>query len=548
MYHLLIVDDERHVVDSLSELFRLQADMELEILTADNGFDALEIFQRMKIDVVLLDIKMPGLSGIDVYNMISVSQPSCKVIFLTGYSSFDYIYQISNSVNVTYLLKTEDNDKIVYAVKTALNEIDNQHRQQEFLELTERTEKLLIHLIQRDIFNKIVKGIYIGDISEHIAQYSGKFGFNLKKPIFLVFCKLGREIAITLTTNRNDRLLDMIFMIEKFLQGRFIVSVLEMDINTDLIFLQPAEGVSFSDALPEANIKESLNDLVKLTQDTLQRLCVYVMYHRSIEWNHISVVYELLHRYTLSESYYITELSSYAVVLDEDAVTNIRQKERSGNRIYSGDMITKLTNALYKGDENECLKTLNDISSLYNEHDDMHTLQMIRVYQSAALVFIDYIIQYNLQDVISSQKSLYRIFHIDENWSWEQGFDYLRDLSVLIFSVTNSMDSNTNFELSNRIKSYIDSNISGNLSLTNISNHINYNSAYVSRIFKQVTGTNLSTFIMNARIEKAKELLSKTNDSIKVIAEKTGFKTPHHFSGVFKKATNFSPTEYRKRS
>ena len=128
MYRLLIVDDERYITESLVELFSAQRDMNLEITAAYYGDEALYILQSQKVDIILLDIKMPGMSGIEVARKIVADWPLCKIIFLTGYASFDYIYEIEQMANTSFLLKTEDNAAIVSAVRRAIDEIEEQKR------------------------------------------------------------------------------------------------------------------------------------------------------------------------------------------------------------------------------------------------------------------------------------------------------------------------------------------------------------------------------------------------------------------------------------
>ncbi len=98
------------------------------------------------------------------------------------------------------------------------------------------------------------------------------------------------------------------------------------------------------------------------------------------------------------------------------------------------------------------------------------------------------------------------------------------------------------------IKKYIKSNLGRSLSLDEIANHVNYNSTYISRLFRQLTGENISRYIVEQKIEKAKEYLSETNESIQTISEKLGFETSQYFSNVFKKRTGISPREYRNLS
>ena len=95
------------------------------------------------------------------------------------------------------------------------------------------------------------------------------------------------------------------------------------------------------------------------------------------------------------------------------------------------------------------------------------------------------------------------------------------------------------------IKDYIQAHLSQNLTLTQLSDVVNYNSSYVSRIFRQETGMKLSDYITACRIERAKELLRFTDDSIRNIASQTGFDTIQYFSKVFRKATDMSPSEFR---
>ena len=147
MYRLLIVDDEKFIVESMLDLFSRQEDMDLEIMTAYYGEEALKLLQS-KIDVILLDINMPGLSGIDVARQITQNWPLCRIIFLTGYSNFDYIYQSNQMKNTTYLLKTEDNETIVQAVKDAIAEIEEEKRQQQIYSQLEVNQVYLEHLLE----------------------------------------------------------------------------------------------------------------------------------------------------------------------------------------------------------------------------------------------------------------------------------------------------------------------------------------------------------------------------------------------------------------
>ena len=108
MYRLLIVDDERYLVESIYELISAQSELDLDILTCCYSDEAMQIINSQRIDLILLDINMPGKTGLEIADELAEIWPSCQIIFLTGYADFDYIYRSSKLKNATFLLKTED--------------------------------------------------------------------------------------------------------------------------------------------------------------------------------------------------------------------------------------------------------------------------------------------------------------------------------------------------------------------------------------------------------------------------------------------------------
>ncbi|MBO7096125.1 MAG: helix-turn-helix domain-containing protein, partial [Lachnospiraceae bacterium] len=136
--------------------------------------------------------------------------------------------------------------------------------------------------------------------------------------------------------------------------------------------------------------------------------------------------------------------------------------------------------------------------------------------------------------------TLMSIDDTDSLWNW------LSDR--LIFSCRNistkrEESSNDAIEAA---KKYIEKNYTLNITLEDVSREVNISSYYLSRIFKEGTGENFIDYLTKLRIEKAKELLSTTQYSMKEICARSGYSDPNYFSKTFKKNVGVTPTEYRE--
>ena len=123
MYRMLIVDDEPAIVDGLTELFS-ECGMDLDVWKATSAEEALAIVRKMRVDVVLSDIRMPEKNGLQLIDEIIAYWPSCKVIFLTGYSEFEYAYAAFQKNVENYILKHEDDATLLAAVQAVVDKLD----------------------------------------------------------------------------------------------------------------------------------------------------------------------------------------------------------------------------------------------------------------------------------------------------------------------------------------------------------------------------------------------------------------------------------------
>lgn len=158
MMRLLIVDDEHYIVNYLAALVEAHAPEDLEVYKCYSGMEALELSKTMKIHLALLDIRMPGLSGIETASRIRTSDPDFRVIFLTAFDNFEHIYAADKLPHSRYLLKTEKDEVILSEIFSAVDEIKQEADKLHLLSTASQNSLLLSHLLEQTILKEIFSG------------------------------------------------------------------------------------------------------------------------------------------------------------------------------------------------------------------------------------------------------------------------------------------------------------------------------------------------------------------------------------------------------
>lgn len=142
MLTILIVDDEREIVESLFRLVRQEYGEGYEILKTNMSWAAKDILQTQVIDILLTDIRMPGLDGFALARIAKENNPDSHVIFLTGYQEFDYVYEAIKLGCDDFVLKVDSNEAILAAVQKAMERIQTAVEQRELILEAQRIRSL----------------------------------------------------------------------------------------------------------------------------------------------------------------------------------------------------------------------------------------------------------------------------------------------------------------------------------------------------------------------------------------------------------------------
>ncbi|MFC0470738.1 response regulator [Halalkalibacter kiskunsagensis] len=537
MYRLLIVDDEEIIADGLYEVFsRLMPD-ELDVCKAYSGKEALDWLSRTRIDIVLTDIAMPGIDGLELMERIESYWPRCKVIFLTGHSRFDYTYRAIQNPNVRYLLKTEGYDKVTDTVKEVLTEI--QRRNSESLLLKKSQEQIYAYemLTQGDYMRYLLQDSKA--ICSHQREITGEFrklniNMDSTKGVLMVLGRLTYPIGKTYT-ERREILSSVRATWEDYLSEK-TNSIGILDKYGDILWI----------IQPFTTTKEKLDHhllpFLEGTLEIIQEECLrsenvtigFTVSDRCCEWQGITTKYERLRKLQQQKIG-----DSIPIILRDCPDT--KDEVASNERRVPSYKIEILASHLETNREAEFLE---EFVYLTNYTLNGNVMQMVETYFSMALVLYSYI---NKQGWHNRMNNYEKLLRLDDHPSMKEAFQFLKHIAEEIIKVKQTDERDRASCVVDRICHYIETHLSEDLSLVRLAEIHYFNPSYLSYFFKQECGLNLSEYIDKCRIRKAKELLTDGELKVREVGVAVGYNAAHSFTRFFKKVTGMTPKEYRDK-
>ncbi|MCV4230764.1 response regulator [Virgibacillus sp. LDC1] len=190
MYRLLIVDDEPVIVNGLVQLFQEHAQLELDVCKAYSAKEALEIAMRVKLDILVSDIRMPHKNGLQLIDEITYYWPHCRIIFLTGYSEFDYVHEALRKNVDNYILKTEGIDPIFQAVQEASSKLDEENRRRIQAEKARVHFQIAEPLLKRELIRQVLKGEAVHSLLSEPRYEEVEFRIDVDQPAFFIIGRI----------------------------------------------------------------------------------------------------------------------------------------------------------------------------------------------------------------------------------------------------------------------------------------------------------------------------------------------------------------------
>ncbi|GGF84958.1 hypothetical protein GCM10010912_32770 [Paenibacillus albidus] len=517
MYKLLLVDDERLILEGISQVVDWgKAGTEL-VGTARNGIEALDKIAALNPDIVITDISMPGLDGLELVKRCSVSYPQLKFVMLTGYKDFDYACTAMLHGVKHYLLKPCNENQIHDALAELVQELEERSSKEQFVSgMKERFAKVLPHVKEQFLKEWISNKTYG---SRDLEYYQDLFGMELNdKTVRLVLFRLEDSYEY-----------EHLFALQNIGQDILGEILLSATISSYLLFLVEHK--------PDAEGEDTLLNRIQEAREVFCRfynITVTVAVSDADQMIHSRKLYRqtlqcMNHRFYLDEGSLITGSDIEGAELSEGQEIELDE-----------DLICQLIKA-------------GDKSAVETE------LERLFGILSAQRLDISVTRSYVLQ----LYSAMIRLCLPEERAAFTSGMAELAGLRTLcalkeyvkaaagrLSGMYDRHFVSRQSSIVEKMKRIIEEDYgNAELSLGTVAAGMLYmNPDYLGKIFKKITGEKFSNYVTNYRISRASEHILRSGD-VKVfeLAEMFGFGgNAQYFSQVFKKVTGKTPTDFMR--
>lgn len=502
--NVLIADDEENIRNGLKCILEWNS-LGFNICgEASSGKDAIEKISYLQPDIVIMDVKMPGMTGLEVIQHINNSGKFTKIpefIILSGFSDFEFAKTAINLGAKAYLLKPVDEDELQKIVLSLKNEIE---KNENLINSSKNTEEQNLKF-------------FIMDLLQTKKLPSIK---NLENSKFLINHQTSNYVAVIFSKKYfPDENKDLIL---KFINENFsFFTKIVLDISDNLVLLiktTNAEAVN-------NNIKRIAKNYPQRTFITKGELLAGLsglLESYNSAFDYVNFLYYFSETYCVRKELFNSEKINYSKNdLSKDIEDIIFCIET-----YSKDKLEEISNAMYKKMNNY------NLPQAESKQDIIYCLLEIKNKLAA---------KYPERD-ISEGQTFNIVPTILEKITFNESFFYMKN-------VINSMLENFNFNTSDaiiiKVISYVKSNYVNDLKLENLGEMFNCNSAYLGKKFKKYTGVQFNAYLDNLRIEDAKDKIKNTDLKIYQISKLVGFSNTDYFFMKFKKYTGYTPKEYK---
>lgn len=532
MAQLLIVDDERHITDRLSELVPWGESGVTAVHKAYSAEEALDVMESCTIDIVLTDIRMPGMSGLELSEQIRRRWRKTKCILLSGHAEFEYAKEAIRHGAVSYLLKPAKDEELLAAVAQVRVELEEEWRAVISQERIAQTLRENLPQMRGNLLGELLLGkrYAAAELRDKLAMLSVP-GFY-EQPFALMLVRLDQPFhtydphSLALVEYAVGNMAEELFLPDcELWHGK--------DVHGYLVFLIRHASCGGSEGSGLHRSLESKAGQLKEAIRTFLRGSATILISRTGQFPA-----DLASMYDGTLSALRRRIGDVPdlILTVTDAATG-ESEPRSLSSLYE---LPSLAHLLEAGQWQHARQRIESIAAELQTEE-----HLLEAYFSIASAAASYAHKSGkrLADLIGPGYE--KLADGMPFRNAQQLLDWSLELLARLSSEAETDKRDSRSKLIADVRQFVEQYLDEDVSLKAIARRVFLHPVYISKIYKLETGENISDYVYRVRMDKAARLLLDTTDKIYEIAACLGYQRAHSFIHVFKKHTGLTPQEYR---
>lgn len=514
MYKVLIADDEMLILNGLRNLIQWES---LELYVQDvalNGEEALGKFIDCPVDIVITDIAMPKINGLELIKKIKDINANTKFIILSGYDDFNFARQAIGLGIENYIMKPINEEELEATLRTTIQKMKSNLK----------SEEKKLEIIRENILNRW--------ISDSISAYELEERSNLLNIDLKYSCYMAAIISCydKLTGELNSEF--QVYNSIKAHIGNNCKSLIFRDLDNNIVCLWGGNNEEEA----KESLTASLSIIINFIDKELNLNSFISMGSFAKGFNNVHHSYDEakeLQLYLMVKGF--NQLVDNTVKISEK--TSRRKKFSIDIEEFSKQVLNKDIEKTEKYIDNifDSLQSINNITP-----EEIHNIA-IKMLLALNKISKDL----NILDESDEEKIKDFIFEVCNIRNIDKLKSIIKEnCNNIIYSIGNY--SNSQSPVIRQILSYINNNYHEEISIKTLGYKYNINPSYLGQIFNKEVGRPFSDYLNEMKNEKAKELLLTTNLKINDISKKVGYSDTSYFFRKFKEQYGISPNTFRK--
>ena len=524
---VMIIDDNQYTIEGIQSQIDWDSLGAEVTATFNDGYSAAEYAKDHPVDLVISDIEMPGINGIELCSRLIQARPDTRIILISAFDKFDYAKKAIRIGVADYIEKPISYPYLTEKLSAVFLSMDQEERTRAIVEKSKPIiqEKLLSDLIS---FSGSEAGARLDRYSRYLNLTLDYSSYNVVK-IWIENAdsiekdygvqKYQMDIISTETAARNaGAAFDWFYCYHTY---DSIYCVIGQNTNSADHFLTVIH--KFADAIiAQADTSAELNIGIGTIVPCISRI------HESAENAESALKYRFCFPHDTIYDANDTEKHSYSFVAETDSDTS------------------ELLQLIASGHEEQIRLWLQNYFDALAKESAVKNVLFSRIYIFIGdIIHFCYEVNIDIGDIEHDIALLYR--HFDKIKDYHELYEWMFDFCMKVRSRLDTSTESYHEHICSAVSQFIAENYGDNtLSLLDIARHVGISSAYLSALYKKVYGKNIFDTITNLRLEKACQLLTQSALPLKDISLRCGYSNQYYFSNSFKKKFGVSPSAYRK--